>query len=287
MVSPFFYEFTIKALAKYGEETDIAGIGLYSYAQNPVSGLRHYHPKPEHDAALYQKTVTWGQCFTKNQWRSFRNWRKDHSLHLNRIPLYMRQYGVDNWELQHNAYLIATEKFVVHPTHSLSTNSGLPGTHHQSTFESGLFQVPLQYEKRDWVLPKYDKVLKYDAYFEMKPDSFKSLLPKGHMLRGLNFDVDLAGLKPMEQLEREWVLTSKECKNAKQHYSSDLKPKELNIIWNETGNGLSLCQKGDVLKTELSNLQKAANHFGETRDVGLRNWLIWKWLKYVDRKKNQ
>lgn len=287
VVSPFFYEFTKGALAEYGEESSVAGIGLYSYTNNPVSGLRHFQTKYDHDAALCQKTVTWGQCFTKTQWSLFRDWCENNTVDLQLLPLYMQNYGLDNWELQHNAYLLASEKFVVHPTHALTTNSGLPGTHHQSTIDSGLFQVPLQFEAKNWMFPAFKELMKYDAYFEMKSDSFKSLLPKDHTLLGLDFDLDLAGLKPLEHLEHQMLLTSKKCKNAKWQYSADLKPKELNVIWNEAGNGLSLCQKSDVLHPELSELQKASNHFGETRDVGLRNWLVWKWLKYVDRKRNQ
>lgn len=289
VVSPFFYEFTQQTIALYGDDSSVAGIGLYSYAHNPVSGLRHYRVKSDHDVALYQKTVTWGQCFTKSQWRSFRNWYDNNPLAPSDpklVPPYMRNYGIDNWELQHNAYLVANEKFVIHPSHSLSTNSGQPGTHHQSTIDSEFFQVPLQLASKQWTFPPLNELMKYDSYFEMKLASFKHLLPEGHLLLEYDFDLDLLGLKPKEHLYSDWVLTSKEC-NATEQYSSDLKPIELNVIWNEAGNGLSLCKKSDVVKPELSQLQMARNHFGETRDVGLRNWLIWKWLKYVDRKRNQ
>ncbi|MBI1182757.1 hypothetical protein GC194_00690 [bacterium] len=285
IVSPFFYSYALQAITQYQTEEDIAQISLCQYGHHPISGYVNYWIQDGFDAFMLQKTSTWGQVFTAKQWLPFKEWLSQQTIDKHRIPEYIVSYGPQNWEFLHNAYLIATNRYSVWPRLSLSTNQGSAGTHHKNDIDAGFFQVPLQNIATDYCWPSFAQALKYDAWFELHPSFFNSLL-KEFRIDFQQVETDLHGHKPLSVSNKPYWLTSKPCNEAIASFSSELKPKEINILWHMKGDYIKLCRKENLVKdVKKSTAQNALEYFAEVPDVGLWNFLKFKWLKYVERKR--
>ena len=73
-VSPYFYKYAIEAMNYYKDDERIAGIALYSYQVNNFAQREFIPLKSEYDIFFSKMAVTWGQCWTKNQWTNFKEW---------------------------------------------------------------------------------------------------------------------------------------------------------------------------------------------------------------------
>ncbi|MFY0672727.1 MAG: hypothetical protein JXQ87_04960 [Bacteroidia bacterium] len=284
LVSPYFYDFAIKALEFYGVNQNIAQISLYNYTKNSISGLPFSTINQQYDAFAIQKTSTRGQLFTKKQWSNFRNWLAQKNIVEVFTPSYIQKFGHENWEFQHNQYLIDQGLYSIWPQISLSSNQGKTGTHHPNNIDAGFFQVPLQNHLFEYKFVSLEDCYKYDAYFELEPEHYTALAQK-HNISLEDFTIDLQGFKPISYGGKYW-LTSKPCKNAIATFSDELKPIELNILWENAGTEISLCKVDNLIKNvKTDHYKNARRYFAENTDVGLWNYLRYKWLKYVERKK--
>jgi len=278
-VSPRYYQYALAVLALPSDDR-IAQFSLYRYGFNAISGLPHEIPDDEYDAFFIQKTSTRGQLFTWQQWKAFREWLQDMPGPDKRLPEYIHSFGLNNWELQHNWFLIEQDKYVLSPKLSVVSNQGPSGVHHTSNIDSGYFQAALQIHPRSWRLPSFQQSqLKYDAYFEIEPAFFTAL-------NEYDFVTDLNGHKPVEILGNAHTLTSKTASKSLIGYSMGLKPLEINILWENHGNDIRLCATRDLVKDVKSRrLWNARQYFAHVPDVGVVNFLRHKWLKYVERRK--
>ncbi len=284
IVSPYFFEYAQKAIEQYGNEEKIAQISLYCYQHNSISEFPFRHLAHNQHSFLVQKTSTRGQIFTKHQWQKFRSWLDHKTISDHKVPAYIERFGSNNWEFQHNQFLIDNGLFSLWPTVSLSSNQGFSGTHHPNNIDSGFFQVPLQRENVEYNFKPLENCYRYDAYFELEPEFFSEVMNKFSIPEN-QLTIDLQGFKPLE-CEPEYWLTSKPCENAIATFSDELKPIELNVLWQNEGVGISLCRKSDLVKNAKTNHYKnAQRYFAENTDVGLWKYLRYKWLKYVERKK--
>ena len=144
--------------------------------------------------------------------------------------------------------------------------------------------MPLQNHEFEYRFAPLENCHKYDAFFELGSELFSAIAQK-HSIPIDELTIDIQGFKPFELGDKYW-LTSKPCKNGITSFADDLKPIELNVIWKNEGNGISLCRAEDLVKNvKTHHYKNAQRYFAENTDVGLWNYLRYKWLKYEERKK--
>lgn len=283
--SPRFYQYVLDAIKQQGTSHKLAQISLYRYQYLPITGLPHHLLDESGDGYYLQKTSTRGQAFSKPQWSGFKEWLKANEHSQPPLPSYIAAYGKHNWEYLHNAYIISNDLFVLHPKHSVITNQGPVGTHHRTTIDAGLFQTPLTWQKRSFQFLSFEEsILAYDAYFEWLPEKASSFLPKS--LSSQAFDMDLHGTKPLDVLTSPTLFTSKTSKAPIKSYDGGLKPLEYNLIQEKSGSFFCYSERKSIVKNSKRDFkQKAMQYFGNVTDVGLANFIRFKWLKYVERKR--
>jgi hypothetical protein len=141
---------------------------------------------------------------------------------------------------------------------SLSTNFHDPGTHHEK--RQTLLQVPLQLLSRQWRFRSLsDSPAVYDAYLEILPEKLKEF---SRRLQQFDFAVDFYGKKDLGQVTNEFVLTSKASKDPIVTYGRELKPVELNVIFEIKGNDIALTKK-DNFSADTANEATVFSWFDE------------------------
>lgn len=280
--SPYFYSYAQQALAFSESEIKVAQVSLYRYPFHPISGLPHHVLQDSASTYFLQKTSTRGQAYSKSQWQRFRSWLNNMPAINDSLPSYIQAYGANNWELQHNWYLTEQELYSLMPKDSLVSNTGAVGTHHSTSLDAGYFQTPLRCNEPNPSFTSFaESLLVYDAFFEIAPKAFAQLKVD-------HLEIDLHGYKPTSLLTNKQVLTSKTCREAIQQFGNGLKPIELNVLWSYEGSELSLCESYNLVKdVKKERLGAAKQYFGEVVDIGLHDFIRFKWLKYVDRKRRK
>ena len=284
VVSPQFYTYTLTAINQQGSQDRLGQISLYRYHYHPILGIPHHLIDDPFDGFYLQKTSTRGQVFTKQQWSGFKSWLKALPNTDSRLPDYIKKYGPSNWEYLHNWYLIHQNLYTLYPKLSLASNQGPMGTHHSNSIDSGFFQVPIRLRQTKYQLPSFEESqLCYDAFFEWLPEKFIS--SSDGALSPDQFDMDLYGCKPMECLQKEMMYTVKTSNSPIKQFGDGLKPIEINLITDNKGRDISLAKKESIVKKTKTDLyRRAKQYFGNNSDVGLWNFIRYKWFKYVERK---
>lgn len=234
IVSPYFYEFASEAERFYLNDESVAGISLYNYQVAESCFYPFQAMDDGSDVYFIQVASSWGQLFTKNQWRKFRTWFKSNNEITDKmnVPDYLFQWGKHSWKKHFIHYLIDENKYFVFPQLSLSTNCEELGTNSNT---SNIFHVPVQANKKAYHFKSFQhSINKYDAWFEPLPQQFEAL-------KDYSFDVDLYGIKPKKTVTKPYVLTSQQgSEKALVSYANDLKPLALNIKLNVKGNKINL-----------------------------------------------
>jgi len=244
-VSPWFYRYAQEAALYYRESSEISGIALYSPRFNESARLPFYPLDDGHDVFFMQVACSWGQVWLKGQWEGFANWYADNAeLQLAEdmtLPYEMRQWPDTSWKKYFIKYMVENDTYFVYPRYSLTTNFGDAGSHHTGT---RLYQVPLlQGEKGICFVDCAASFVKYDAFSEMIPESLASLCPH---LEGVDFVVDLYGIKEEQSYTQPYVLTTKRCKGYLRSFGRHLLPPEHNVIDDVPGDQIFLAPAGEV-----------------------------------------
>lgn len=234
-VSPYFYDYITQAVEFYQNDNRIAGISLYSPRYNETAKLPFEPLHNNYDVFFNQIPTSWGQLWTPDQWKRFRNWYNVKSnVKISpkniMIPQNVRRWPETSWKKYFFKYMIEKNKFFVYPYISLSTNFADPGSHIRK--RTNTFQVPLSYcgfKKYRFCSLDESSVI-YDAFCEniglynLFGDQMKN-----------NLTIDLNATKSKESYKR-FVLTTKEL-NFKiiKMYDLSMKPIEDNIIQNIKG----------------------------------------------------
>jgi hypothetical protein len=285
LVSPYFFDYAVKAISFYDNEENVAQISLYRYPFNHINYNR-FHPSFKSNSGVFAvaKVSSYGEVFTAKQWSAFEKWMQTRKQPDARVPEAVINYGSESWELEYIQYMVETKKYSIWPAQSLTSNQSPSGIHHDTNIDAGYFQVPLPNHEFEYNFTSLENCYKYDAFFELEPEFFSAIAQK-FSIASKDLTIDLQGFKPIEFGGKYW-LTSKPCKNSMASFSDELKPVELNVIWENEGKGISLCRIDDLVKNVKTNHYKnAQRYFAENTDVGLMNFLRYKWLKYVERKK--
>ncbi len=246
IVAPGFYQYAQKAKSYYLEEEKIAGVSLFAY---PVEENNFYPFQPIHDDSdvhFIQVASSWGQSWTKTQWLKFKDWLHENPQGKEQLlPAYVQKWGANSWKKLFINYLIDTDRYFVFPSVSYSSNFEEEGTHASQT---GLFQVSMNFSDSNPRLKKWsDSNSIYDAYFELIPSAIKRLIPE---FENFDFEVDLYGEKPIDQLKHKFLLTTRRGKLPIRTFGAQMKPIIQNVFFELEGDEIGLYRKEDLLPTE-------------------------------------
>lgn len=230
-VSPAFYSYALKALEFYQDHEEIAGISLYAYDCTETRRFRFFPVYDGYDNYFMQWPSSWGQAWTSEQWRKFKNWYEIHrtsDLASSPIPQSVKNWPKTSWKKYFLAYMVDCNRYFVYPRISFSTNFGDNGTHDKKS-SSSLVQVPLSLSAN--IEPRYSLISDsnsiYDSFFQLEPSCLKQLAP---FLREYDFVVDLEGVKSSQSPTDAYTLSTRRCRKPMMSFDCAMKPYEMNVI---------------------------------------------------------
>lgn len=233
VVDPHFYIYAVAALTEYHEVDGVAGVSLYAQRYNEYVGLP-FEPMYNGTSAYFmQLPCSWGQAWTWKQWGDFKKWYADADKgkveNCLALPPIVKTWPESSWKKYYAAFLVETDKYIVYPYQSYSSNcADHLGTHMKN--RTTLYQVPLGQtirNREEFSFPVLtNDALSYDSF--MEPGV-------GHVARivGMHDDsleIDMYGYKPAELvLRKKYVLTSRQAIDAIASFPLSYKPIEKNI----------------------------------------------------------
>ena len=236
VVSPNYYIYSQQCVNKYYNCKEIAGISLYGFHINYLTGLPWYPIKDEHDAYFMNCAMSWGEIWMKTQWREFFEWYQKNIVfdYSDLIPDRLYEWNEKSWLKYHTRYCIEENKYFIHPFTALSSNYGDAGVH--AKMSSSFYQIPLQRGKKDsYFLPNVNEnAVYYDGFFENK------VLYQVLNLEEKDCCVDLYGTKKNKTNKRYWLTTQIVDFKIVNSYGLKLKPIEMNVIDSIEGTNIFL-----------------------------------------------
>lgn len=278
VVSRAFYHYAQNALDYFAGDSQVAGISLNALWFNGFS-QRPFVPIHDGSDGFFMQ-VAWyqGQAYTAAQWAAFRAWlAAANSRPTLADPMHeaFTRFPETDWFPVKTKYLVKTGRYYAFPRVSLTTNFGEMGTHfnHRTSF----FQVPLQGKRRNWEWQSLaEATAVYDSFQELLPERLACLLPD---LAGLDFDVDLEGVKSAAKLVRPFTLTTRPCRHPQQTWGMRMWPLAANIIEGVSGQGISLCRRQDVRfdwRARLTALRRLTEFYRRGRRPSLPRELLYR-----------
>lgn len=231
-VAPSFYRFAKGAAEFYENDDRIGGVSIYHYYMEEITRTLFLPIYEGYDAYFVQWASSWGQLWTKAQWRSFKAWYEEHQ-DISTIPIPMGvRYWTHSWKKYYIAYLADTNRYFVFPFVSQIYNgnkdSGVHTVNHLVVFESSPFDISGTKEFR---LPDFDAIqYKYDAYFQ--------LMPRIVTINDNPYKVEFDLLGHKEQIKEDYVITSRKCnkEDVIESFDAGMIPLECNILTGKKGN---------------------------------------------------
>ena len=233
-VSPYFYDYAVSAIDKYGNVDEVCGISLYVSYNNEYVNLPFSPIQKGGDVFLLQDVQTRGECFTYNQWKPFEEWLSKNAERDYKelsMPEKIKTW-TKAWSKYFYAYMIESQRYFTFPYQSYVTNMGAVGEHSSSTVD--VVQVPLQWGKKQFVLPDVSELERYDSFYSNEC-----------VYRCLNYKpselcIDYYGFNP-NILNKRYILSCKPLPySVIRTFGLHLFPIEMNIINNVEGDGLYL-----------------------------------------------
>ncbi len=252
-VGKSFYKYSLHVLKHYGEEGNLAGFSLNALWFN---GYLHmpFHAIDDGNACFFLQ-VPWfqGQIYTLKQWSHFEDWYT-HKVGIKAdllIHELFRNYKLrDDWFPIKTQYLIETNKYYCFPRVAHCVNFGDVGVHFRKT--TNFFQTELSVgEVIPDLIPFDESLAVYDSFYELLP---KKLNLRTSHLKTYDFELDLNGTKDLSRIKSEYVITSVKPEQYELSYGLEMRPQELNIIYQIEGDHFYLA-KTDQLKKDR-NKQK-------------------------------
>lgn len=235
-VSENFYAYVKQTLNAYEKDERIAGISLYKHHVNV--GVNHFF-EPEfigYDVFLMQFAQSWGQCWTKRMWDSFKSWyTKNEDYFVNEahdfknIPDNILHWGNQSWMKYYMAYLAETHKYYVYPYYSLSTNHSEVGEHNNTA--NADWQVAMLREYMDYRFPEFENAVKYDIFFEREDYKVAGY-------EEMSCIIDLYGIKKDYSSGDILISTAARPYKVLKTIQLKLRPHELNCKYGTSGEGI-------------------------------------------------
>lgn len=238
VVAPDFYNFAKNAQEFYGGDQRIAGVSLYSHEWNGYVRRRFTPVKKSGDVYFGQFSITWGQCWTKQQWTCFKDWYREHQQlkFQSNMPDNIWSWSVNSWGKYFVYYILDMNKYYVVPYRALSTCFSEPGIHIKNiTLDN---QVCLFYGTRKYEFVKFEEGSHYDIFFENT--DLKQYLQK-YTNGNADICINLYGKKKEtgERANYELTLLRKKGKAVKT-FGLQMRPWEMNVVYEIEGNDIFL-----------------------------------------------
>ncbi len=168
-VSPLFYSYAVAALDLSDENERIGSVSLYDHRFNVHVRESFGAIDDGYDNYYLQIASSWGQAYTKKQWKQFRAWyeeNKDRDLTGPLVPANISGWSDRSWLKYYIVYLIEADKYTLYPRISLTTNFGDAGTHEKKSDTD--LQVPVAggYIKEYNFSTPGQSLAVYDPFFE-------------------------------------------------------------------------------------------------------------------------
>ena len=239
-VSPYFYDYVLETVEKYGDNTQIAEISLYKSETNGYVGLPFATLQDGNDVLLMQDVSTWGQCWTEQMWNGFIDWRDSHSdrdVESTDMPGEIKKWD-RAWSKYYNAYVVNSCKYVLYPNISLTTNFSDAGEHGGTN--NSAVQVSILQGKKKYILKELSELTKYDIYGNnVRITEWLGMKPEEVCL-------DVYGIhSPSDDFL--YILSTKAYPyKVIRSFALNLRPIELNVKYNVKGKGLFLYEIGKI-----------------------------------------
>jgi hypothetical protein len=269
-VSPYFYDFAVKALEYYGDDNKIGGISLFNYPYEDLMDLPFSPIRDESDVYFVQFPSSLGQAWTARHWNDFRKWLENEpDLKSISISEQVYTWPETSWKKLFSAFLVEKDKYFVFPRISLTTNFNDKGTHksldvnHNGQTQLKLFDADLHLKNFQ------DSYCIYDAHFELDARTVKQFCPE---LANFDFEMDLYGHKEKSRIKSTYIITSRTASKSILQYQRKLKPHEMNILLGLKGKELSLCHKDDIIpvKKKFAKMLADYKYFIDSSPVTLK-----------------
>lgn len=267
LVSPNFYNYVQQAISFYEDEEKVTGFALYSHEWNGYA-RRNFVPMADaYDVYMGQYSITWGQCWTFKQWSGFKKWYLEHEDRLgdnDKIPANINRWSKQSWGRYFVNYIVEKDLYYVIPRISLSTNCSDVGEHVRNQDNSHQVRLLLS-EEKEYVFPKFDKAWHYDIFFENS--DLYSYIPEVEDKDALC--MNLTGIE--KNIDRKYVLSTRSLpyKQVKT-YGLQLRPIEMNVLWNIPGEEIILYdtrETNQVPPSSLPHVLKYEIRGFNTRDI--------------------
>ncbi|NAS11514.1 glycosyltransferase family A protein [Poritiphilus flavus] len=252
-VATGYYEYASAASKFYYDVAEVAGISLYAYEYEELGWYRFYPKNIGGDTYFMQWAASWGQLWTDQQWKKFRNWYvHDMDLQSINIPDEVKNWK-HSWKKYYIGYLVENDLYYVYPYSSYTTVreyvSEESGTHHKTEMRTNNVALSERIIKRNFAFSGFEHdIIKYDVFFQpVKQKVFVKELNKT-----LELEFDLFGTKKEKNIRAEYLVSTKSIpdKDRLAAFSNKLIPYEDNLL---------LYEKGDVFKLG----PKSSFHYGE------------------------
>ena len=289
LVSPAFYEYSMKALDFTDGDDRIGGVSLYNHLFNVHVRESFCALFDGYDNWYFQLASSWGQAYTKSQWEGFKNWLlkysdSDKTAELNnrmktdpRLPANVSGWSDKSWLKYYIFYLVDTNRYFMYPQISYTTNFGDVGSHMKKADTD--LQVPISLDAKSLylqfsTLDNSNSV--YDAYFENTKLSDK-------LVCGNTMICDLYGSKPLAELSvnADYILSSTPLKfKAVKSFGRMMRPHDANIFYEIPGDDFYLYEinkdeinKGIVKSSKASSKTPAQKWFYQYRGISAAQML--------------
>lgn len=237
IVSPGFYQYMKQAVEYYKDNSDIAGISLYSHKMNVNVDLP-FIPEPDaYDVFFMQFAQSWGQIWLKEQWFAFRDWyyaNSKNEIASNNIPEFVSNWPETSWLKYHIKYCVDENKFFVYPYQAFSTCFSESGEHCKET--NTVYQIPLTRKAAKEY--RFCKQVKdgvcYDAFFERI--GLESCLG----VEKQELCTDIYGTKGNKENKRYWLTRDNLNYQILKSFDLCMRPQECNVIYGIAGNTVFL-----------------------------------------------
>lgn len=233
-VSPYFFNYVERTIEKYQENDEIAQISLYSNETNGYVGQPFVPLHNGSDVFLMQDVSTWGECWTRKMWSSYRMWLKrneNFEISLQDIPEPIKHWE-KAWSKDFISYVVSNHKYIVFPYESLTTNFSDAGTHEMQS--DNRVQVNLLNGPRNYNLLPLNELVKYDIFFNNEYIYGWLGINKNDLC------LDLYG-QSINPKRKKYLLTTKKInKKVVKTFGLKFRPIELNIKNKVSGQGIFL-----------------------------------------------
>lgn len=245
-VSPYFYDYAMATMDKYGEDEKVAAIALYKNEYDGFSNLPIQHIHNGSDVFAWQTVCTWGEIVNERMWNNISKWLDtfDDNFEPFDICDTIKRW-TRAWSKYVYAYMLQTDTYFIYPYIPLTTNFNDVGGEHGGG-NSNLVQVSLLQGFKKYDLPDFSDLEHYDVYgHNMKLASWLNLTPS-------ELSVDFYGNRTIyfgRYVLSPFNLPYKRIKG----FSLSMRPWELNVKYDIEGNDVILYDKET---SKISHIRK-------------------------------